>query len=109
MSGGRGEVRGRCRSGPRAAFGQRGRRWGASLLRYFYLKGLTNRPLVLSALLVEDARDRTATLPRTLESGVTGVLLASCDPGTVVGVRDFAVCATPTCTVTCWDSLSRGR
>jgi len=60
-----------------------------SLLRYFYLKGLIDRPLAQAAPWL--ARGRTATLPRTLQPGVTALLLASCDPGTLVGVRDFAV------------------
>ena len=60
-----------------------------SMLRYFYLKGLIDRPLAQAAPWL--ARGRTAALPRTLQPGVTGLLLASCDPGTLVGVRDFAV------------------
>ena len=60
-----------------------------SLLRYFYLKGLIDTPLAQAAPWL--ARGRTSTLPRTLEPGVAQLLLASCDRGTLVGVRDFAV------------------
>ena len=60
-----------------------------SLLRYFYTLGLIDRPLAQATPWL--ARGRTSSLPRTLAAGTGESLLASCDPNTLVGVRDRAV------------------
>ena len=77
-----GEVRG-PRSVNEAVVGVR------SLLRYFHTTGLIDRPLAQATPWL--ARGRTSSLPRTVAAGTGESLLASCDPDTLVGVRDRAV------------------
>ena len=60
-----------------------------SLLRYLHLAGLIEAPLVWAVPSVADLRDRT--LPRGLDPGAVGKLLASCDRRTLAGRRDYAI------------------
>lgn len=60
-----------------------------SLLRYFHTSGLIDRPLAQATPWL--ARGRMSSLPRTLAPGTGELLVASCDPDTLVGVRDRAV------------------
>lgn len=60
-----------------------------SLLRYFHTTGLIDRPLAQATPWL--ARGRTSSLPRLLAAGTGESLLASCDPDTLVGVRDRAL------------------
>ena len=60
-----------------------------SLLRYVYLAGLIEAPLVWAVPSVADLRDRT--LPRGLEPTAVRRLLASCDRRRLIGRRDHAI------------------
>ncbi|MEP7115070.1 MAG: tyrosine-type recombinase/integrase [Ilumatobacteraceae bacterium] len=60
-----------------------------SLLRYFHTTGLIDRPLAQATPWL--ARGRTSTLPRTLAAGTGELLVTSCDPDTLVGIRDRAL------------------
>lgn len=60
-----------------------------SLLRYLYLKQLVAAPLAQATPWM--ANSRAGSLPRTLDPSVGARLLASCDPSTLVGVRDVAI------------------
>ena len=60
-----------------------------SFLRYLYLAGLIEAPLVWAVPSVADLRDRT--LPRGLEPAAVRKLLASCDRRRTVGRRDYAI------------------
>jgi integrase/recombinase XerD len=59
------------------------------LLRFLYLEGLTASDL--SAAVPAVAGWRGASLPKALAAGQVARLLASCDPTTAVGRRDFAI------------------
>ena len=60
-----------------------------SLLRWFYLRGMIDKPLAQATPWL--ARGHTSTLPRPVEAGDAEVLLATCDLDTLAGLRDFAV------------------
>jgi len=60
-----------------------------SLLRFLHVEGLIDGSLAAAVPAV--AGWRLAGLPRALEAGATRALMASCDRGTVVGRRDFAI------------------
>lgn len=60
-----------------------------SLLRFLHVEGVLARSLVFAVPSV--AGSRLAGLPKALAPGQVQQLLASCDRGTVVGRRDFAV------------------
>jgi site-specific recombinase XerD len=60
-----------------------------SLLGFLHVEGLVGGEL---AAAVPSVASRTlAGLPQVLENGQTRLLLASCDPKTVAGLRDFAI------------------
>lgn len=60
-----------------------------SLLGFLYVEGLVARPL--SSAVPSVAGWRLARLPRALEPGQAGRLLAGCDRETPAGLRDFAI------------------
>lgn len=60
-----------------------------SLLGYLHVEGVIARPL--APVVPSVAGWRLAGLPRGLEAEQVTALLASCDLGTAVGVRDFAI------------------
>ncbi len=60
-----------------------------SLLRFLHLEGLIPGPL--TAAVPGVAGWRLAALPRGLERGQVKALLAGCDTGTAVGLRDHAI------------------
>ncbi|MGH8898362.1 MAG: tyrosine-type recombinase/integrase [Egibacteraceae bacterium] len=60
-----------------------------SLLRFLHVAG--HVPVGLAAAVPSVARWRLDTLPRGLDDGQVGLLLGSCDVGSVVGRRDYAV------------------
>jgi integrase/recombinase XerD len=60
-----------------------------SLLGFLHVEGLIGEPL--GHYVPSVASWRLAGLPKTLESGQVAALLASCDQGTAVGRRDFAM------------------
>lgn len=60
-----------------------------SLLRWFYLKAMIDTPLAQATPWL--ARGAMSTLPRPLGAGHAQALLATCDRGTLVGARAFAV------------------
>lgn len=60
-----------------------------SLLRFLEADGFTVTGLVAAVPTV--ARRRLATLPKALPPQQVAALLASCDQGTAVGLRDFAI------------------
>jgi integrase len=60
-----------------------------SLLRWFYVTAMIDRPLAQATPWL--ARGRTSTLPRTLAPGHARALLATCDRDTLRGARDLAV------------------
>src|SRR5262249_24183080 len=60
-----------------------------SLLGFLHAEGLISRPLGQHVPAV--ASWRRTGLPRALEPGQGAALLASCDPGTAGGRRDFAM------------------
>ena len=72
---------------PKAA----GNRMGAlrSFLRYLYLTGSTPNPL--EAAVPSIAGWQQTTLPRGIESDVVNRIVTSCDRGTEVGRRDYAI------------------
>ena len=75
----------RCRVGSAKSMTTRLR----SLLRFFYLEGLT--PTALAAAVPTVAGWRQTSLPQALSATDVARLLKSCDRGTSVGCRDFAV------------------
>ena len=75
----------RCRVGSAKSMTTRLR----SLLRFFYLEGLT--PTALAAAVPTVAGWRQTSLPQALSATDVARLLKSCDRGTSVGRRDFAV------------------
>jgi site-specific recombinase XerD len=60
-----------------------------SVLRFLYLRGVT--PMRLGTAVPPVGGWRLATLPATMASGDVQLLLDSCDRGTRVGVRNFAI------------------
>jgi integrase/recombinase XerD len=60
-----------------------------SLLRFFYLEGLT--PTALAGAVLSVAGWRQSSLPRPLDARDVARLLKSCDRRTRVGRRDFAI------------------
>jgi integrase/recombinase XerD len=60
-----------------------------SLLGFLHVEGLVGRPL--SSAVPSVAGWRLAGLPRALEPGQAGRLLASCSRETAAGLRDFAI------------------
>lgn len=60
-----------------------------SVLRFLHLQGIT--PLRLGTAVPPVGGWRLATLPPTMTAGQVQLLLDSCDRGTPVGVRDFAI------------------
>jgi integrase/recombinase XerD len=60
-----------------------------SLLRFLYLEGLIDRDLAVAVASV--ANWRLASLVRALDADSVARLLGSCDRGTAVGRRDFAI------------------
>lgn len=60
-----------------------------SFLGFLHLDGMTERSLVLAVPTV--LRRRLAGLPKGLEPDQVRRLLAACDAGTVVGIRDLAI------------------
>jgi site-specific recombinase XerD len=60
-----------------------------ALLRFLHVAG--HVPVPLTAAVPAVAGWRLASLPRGLDAAVVGRLLASCDRGTIVGRRDYAI------------------
>ena len=60
-----------------------------SLLRFFYLEGIT--PTAMAPAVLAVAPWRQSSLPKALDAGVVTRLLKSCDRRTASGARDFAV------------------
>ena len=60
-----------------------------SLLRFLYLEGMIDRDLAVAVAPV--ANRRLASLVKALDAGSVARLLDSCDRGTAVGRRDFAI------------------
>jgi len=60
-----------------------------SLLRFFYLEGIT--PTALAPAVLAVAPWRQSSLPKALDAGVVTRLFKSCDRRTASGARDFAV------------------
>jgi len=60
-----------------------------SLLRWFYVTGMTDTPLAQATPWL--ARGATSTLPRPLEAGHAQAMLATCERDTLAGARAFAV------------------
>ena len=60
-----------------------------SLLRFLHVEGLVDQPLVQAVPSV--AAWKLAGLPKALEGAQVSALLESCDQGTVVGRRDYAI------------------
>ncbi|MDN5852292.1 MAG: hypothetical protein L0K86_05465 [Actinomycetia bacterium] len=60
-----------------------------SLLRFLFVAGMT--PRNLTAAVPGIANPRLAALPKALDAATVAALLGSCDGGTAVGRRDFAI------------------
>lgn len=60
-----------------------------SLLRFLHIEGET--PTALAPAVPTAASWRLAALPKAIDAATVARLLASCDPGSVVGFRDLAV------------------
>ena len=60
-----------------------------SLLRFLFMAGMTPRDL--TAAVPGIASPRLAALPKALDPATVAALLVSCDRGTAIGRRDFAI------------------
>ena len=60
-----------------------------SLLRFLFVAGMT--PRNLTAAVPGIANPRLGALPKALDAATVAALLGSCDRGTAVGRRDFAI------------------